>query len=95
MVQVAPMRGKETQMGLLNRTKVQPDAVEEARQAVDAALASFGVAKEALETAVEVYNQRVDDNDALVASLVARNAELNADADRASRVAAKLSELTV
>lgn len=82
-------------MGLLNRTKVQPDAVEEARQAVDAALASFGVAKEALETAVEVYNQRVDDNDALVASLVARNAELNADADRASRVAAKLSELTV
>lgn len=80
-------------MSLFSKKNQYQDAVEEADEALDAAVVSFEAARAALDAATETYLQRVSENDAYVSTLVARNKELNAKAERSQRIAGKLGDL--
>lgn len=79
-------------MSLFKKNKYQ-DAVEEADKALDAAVASFEAARDAVDAAADTYYQRVEENNAYVQSLVARNVELVEKAERSQRISGKLGDL--
>lgn len=81
-------------MGLFSKSKPQTlTRVEAAREDVDKAFQAFIAARNALETANEVFKESVEENKAYMEALQFENEEFVQQIDRNTRVSDKLAEL--